>query len=102
MSETIEQAAAAAAKGPDAAVKDPPPPPPPPKRLFVACPCGKIPEKLILEMNQESKVARAVGGCCGSWAIEFLRGFETEPEAILDKAHAAWDAAPRAAVSAAT
>jgi hypothetical protein len=65
------------------------------KRIYVACPCGEVPEQLILEVNQESKVGRASCGACGTWGVDFLRGVAREPEAILDKAQAAWDAAPR-------
>ena len=66
-----------------------------PQRKFAPCPCGKVPDKLILEVDQNSKVGRA--NCpCGEWGVDFLRGVESEPERILDKAHAAWDAAPRA------
>ena len=67
----------------------------PPKREFQPCPCGNKPERLLLEVDQQSKVGRALGDCCGMWGVEFLRGVETDPEKILDKAHAAWDTAPR-------
>jgi hypothetical protein len=70
-------------------------PPEEPKRIFKQCPCGKVPEKLVLEVDQQSKLGRAMGDCCATWAVEFLRGQTTDPEQILDKAHAAWDAAPR-------
>ena len=73
----------------------PPAPEAEPKRLFAPCPCGNTPERLLLEVSEQSKVGKAMGDCCGMWGVEFLRGVETEPEKILDKAHAAWDAAPR-------
>lgn len=76
----------------------PVPPAPPkeqPKRHYQPCPCGKTPERLMLEVQQDSKVGRAYGDCCGTWAVEFLRGIETNHEKILDKAHTAWDTAPR-------
>lgn len=64
-------------------------------RTFAPCPCGKVPDKLLLEVDQNSKVGRAT--CpCGAWGVDFLRGLETDPEKILDKAHKEWDAAPRA------
>ena len=67
----------------------------PPKRVYSPCPDGSIPEKLMLELDQNSKIARCAGDTCPEWQIEFLRGNETDPEKILEKAHAAWEAAPR-------
>ena len=64
-------------------------------RQYRVCPCGKTPTQLILEVSQEGKVGRATADCCGIWGVDFLRGYAREPEAILDKAQAAWDAAPR-------
>jgi hypothetical protein len=88
LSETIEQAAEAAASG---AKQEQPE-----KREFKACPCGVVPEQLLLEVPQQGKVGRATCGTCGVWGMDFLRGHTQDPEAILDKAHAAWDSAPRA------
>ena len=65
------------------------------KRIYQPCPCGAVPEQLVLEVNQESKVGRATCGNCGVWGVDFLRGLAREQEPILDKAQAAWDAAPR-------
>lgn len=66
----------------------------PTKRQFAPCPCGKVPEQLMLEIDERNKLGRA--SCpCGAWGVEFLRGFEKEPEKILDKAQQAWDSAPR-------
>lgn len=95
--ETIEQAAAAATgPGPTAPPEDQPNRPEEPvKRVFKACPCGQVPERLLLEINRDSKVGRATCGTCGTWGLEFLRGHEEDPERILDKAQAAWDAGPR-------
>ena len=65
------------------------------KRIYTPCPCGAVPEQLLLEVNQESKVGRVTCGTCGVWGLDFLRGHEREQEGILDKAQASWDAAPR-------
>jgi len=70
-------------------------PPAPPKRIFKACFCGAVPEGLILEMNKESKIGKATCGTCCTWGLDFLRGIEHDPEKIMDKAQAAWDAGPR-------
>lgn len=69
------------------------------KRIYLPCPCGAIPEQLLLEVNQESKVGRVTCGNCGSWGVDFLRGHAREQEDILDKGQAAWDAAPRPSAS---
>ena len=65
------------------------------KRIYQPCPCGTVPEQLFLEVNQDSKVGRVTCGNCGAWGVDFLRGHEREQEPMLDKAQAAWDAAPR-------
>lgn len=68
----------------------------PEKRTYAPCPCGQVPEQLIIEIPQQGKIGRASCGTCGAWGIEFLRGVTQDNEVILDKAHAAWDSAPRA------
>ncbi len=79
---------------PTAAPAAPEAPEAPPKRVYQPCPCGKVPEQLMLEVNEQNKLGRAL--CpCGVWGLEFLRGFEKDPEKILDKAQQAWDSAPR-------
>jgi hypothetical protein len=93
LAETIEHAAASAAgnaekRQPEAMTEEP-------KRIYAQCPCGAIPEQLVLEVPQQGKIGRASCATCGTWGVEFLRGVSQEPEMILDKAHAAWDAAPR-------
>lgn len=89
--ETIANAAAAAAK--QGAVSEPK------QRTYQRCPCGVVPEQLMLEVDRNAKVARASCGTCGTWGVDFLRGLSTEPEQILDKAQLAWDAAPRSIAS---
>lgn len=67
----------------------------PPERVYAPCPCGQVPEQLIIEIPQQGKIGRASCGTCGTWGVEFLRGVTSENEVILDKAQAAWDSAPR-------
>jgi len=64
-------------------------------RIFEPCPCGAVPEKLMLQVSEKSKLGFASGSCCDDWKIEFLRGNATDPEVILDKAQLAWDSARR-------
>lgn len=66
------------------------------KRVYLPCPDGSIPEKLIIEVNQDSKIGRVSGDSCPDWGVDFLRGNTVDQEKILDKAQAAWNAAPRA------
>jgi hypothetical protein len=90
--ETIAEAAAAAAATP---VEPEAPPATEVPRAYQDCPCGATPERLVIEISEQNKVGRASCSACGTWGVEFLRGHTMEQEAILDKAHAAWDAAPR-------
>lgn len=79
----------------DQTQETPPAPPAAKERTYKPCPCGKVPEQLIIEIPQQGKLGRAVCGICGEWGVDFLRGMTQDPESILDKAQAAWDAAPR-------
>ncbi len=37
-----------------------------------ACPCGKVPEYLLIDHNGKGPLWAVVSGdCCGEWAIEF-------------------------------
>lgn len=63
------------------------------------CPCGIVPEVLLLEMPERAKYGRAIGhgnGCCGEWGIEFRNGYTADPDESAEKARKAWDKAPRA------
>ncbi len=61
------------------------------------CPCGQVPEKLIVEYSgQGSKWAMVNGYCCGEWNIEFRTYYEPlDSEKIMRLAREAWNAAPR-------
>ena len=87
-----------ATPGPEDAVSRPEEVQSPPaenQRDFAPCMCGQKPERLVIEVAQDNKLGRATCDKCGVWTVDFLRGHATEPDQILDKAHAAWDSAPR-------
>lgn len=62
-----------------------------------ACPCGKPPGLLRIEMaGKGAKIGQARGSCCGAWAVEFINNTDNM-ELSLEKAAAAWNTAPRSA-----
>lgn len=85
-----------ATTGPEDAAVQPPVQPAENQRDFAPCMCGEKPERLIIEVAQDNKLGRATCDKCGVWTVDFLRGHTIDQTAILDKAHAAWDSAPRA------
>ncbi len=60
------------------------------------CPCGEIPDDIIIVEGSCSKWAFATGSCCGEWHIEFRTSYE-ELESVKCKEYAtrAWNEAPR-------
>lgn len=60
------------------------------------CPCGQVPNRLILEMQRQAKYGNALGECCANWAVEFRNGFTADQEESVVRATEAWNAAPRA------
>lgn len=71
----------------------------PPKETKInlqRCPCGEPPGQLRIEMAQRgSKTGSVRGSCCGEWAVEFINN-TMDAKRSLEKASAAWNAAPRA------
>ena len=65
---------------------------PPPLRV---CPCGEVPENLVVEIQSNGKYGYVFGTCCGQWLIEFRNGMSKEPETTAKRAQAAWTAGPR-------
>lgn len=59
------------------------------------CPCGKVPERLMIEMPQRAKYGLTMGDCCASWAVEFRNGYTDDPNKTADLARQAWQEAPR-------
>jgi len=62
------------------------------------CPCGKTPERLIVDGEHAApKWASVSGFCCGEWSIEFRNQYKlTGSDESNALAAAAWNAAPRA------
>lgn len=61
------------------------------------CPCGMIPDKLIITDNGHgAKWAIAAGSCCGDWMIEFRTNYEPfESDKCMELAITAWNTNPR-------
>ena len=60
------------------------------------CPCGEVPERLVIQPDGGGKWASASGDCCGYWSIEFRANYKApdSPECIALAARA-WHDAPR-------
>lgn len=67
------------------------------KQLSLArCPCGEVPEELILREGESLKYAFAAGGCCDEWHIEFRTNYiPLESPQGKALAETAWNKAPR-------
>lgn len=59
------------------------------------CPCGEVPERLVIVEGSTCKYAMVAGGCCNEWHIEFRTGYESGDK-LMELATAAWNFAPRA------
>ena len=61
------------------------------------CPCGKVPERLIItDAGQGGKWAYAYGDCCSTWEIEFRTGYYAlDSDECMRAAIAFWNDAPR-------
>ena len=60
------------------------------------CPCGKLPEELIVTREHDrSKYAMVSGDCCGEWEIEFRADHLTDDVLIKKMANEAWNKAKR-------
>ena len=60
------------------------------------CPCGKVPEALVIEGQNRQKWQHVAGTCCGTWEVEFRTSYypNGSPE-LMELAIAAWNDAPR-------
>lgn len=66
------------------------------KPKLMPCPCGEVPDGLMIELGGErAKTGYVTGSCCFGWRIEFLNQYEPDQEAQLIKARKAWNEAPR-------
>jgi len=68
-----------------------------PQITLAPCPCGEVPNGLIMECSERAKFGRAAGQCCGSWYIEYFNRFESDQNKMLAYAVTAWNDSPRAA-----
>ena len=61
------------------------------------CPCGEVPERLLISEGADMKHAFASGYCCGDWHVEFRTEYKAldGPECAVLAAQA-WNEAPRA------
>jgi len=67
-----------------------------PQITLAPCPCGEVPDGLIMECSERAKIGRAAGQCCGSWYVEYLNRFEGDQNKMLVNAVKAWNDSPRA------
>ena len=59
------------------------------------CPCGEIPDDLIItEQMSPMNWSWVAGNCCGEWNIEFRSDYESG-EKLKELAVTAWNSAPR-------
>ena len=65
------------------------------------CPCGKVPERLLITGAERSRWREVDGDCCGHWMLEFRSDYlaDDDPE-LMERAIEAWNSAPRAGVTA--
>jgi hypothetical protein len=62
-----------------------------------ACPCGKIPTKLLLEETCAGKYANAFGDCCNEWIVEYRTHlYQFDSDESRDNAIKAWNQSTRA------
>jgi hypothetical protein len=65
------------------------------------CPCGRIPDHLVIVPGgQGEKYRLAVGSCCGEWHVEFPSHYK-DPDECMAFAVQAWNCAARTKASAA-
>ena len=68
---------------------------------LLPCPCGKIPEMLIVsDAGQGGKWAYVSGNCCSEWELEFRTDYyNLDTKECLDLATERWNEAPRTALN---
>jgi hypothetical protein len=63
------------------------------------CPCGKVPDALIVEAGSTAKDAVVSGNCCNEWLIEFSTNFHVfGSKKMHELALIAWNRAGRGSV----
>lgn len=66
-------------------------------KKLAQCPCGRIPDTLIItESGQGAKYAHVYGNCCGEWTIEFRTYYQPlNSDKCMELSIYAWNNAPR-------
>jgi hypothetical protein len=60
------------------------------------CPCGKIPDALIVEAGSTATYAMVSANCCNEWLVEFRTNFHPiDSEELHELALKAWNRAER-------
>jgi hypothetical protein len=63
---------------------------------YKKCPCGQIPDHLIIVDGECAKWAYVSGSCCNEWKVEFrTQYFALDSDECLKLATEAWQEAPR-------
>ena len=64
--------------------------------MIERCPCGQIPDHLIIAEGQCSKWAYVSGVCCGEWNVEFRTGYRAlDDPKLMEEAIDEWNEAKR-------
>jgi hypothetical protein len=64
-------------------------------RQLQPCPCGTIPENLVIEVRERAKYGLVSGSCCSEWHVEFRNGYTDDNALTTSRAADAWNQAPR-------
>jgi hypothetical protein len=62
---------------------------------YARCPCGKVPDAIIVECQERAKWGRVMGNCCAEWSLEFKNNYMSDPQETQRRASKAWNEAPR-------
>ena len=60
------------------------------------CPCGQVPNALLIDEGSTLKWAWAYGSCCNDWAVEFRTdNYTPDSSESMENAIRVWSAANR-------
>lgn len=65
-------------------------------KLLKKCPCGDIPESLLIEEGSSCKYSFTCGMCCNEWSVEFRTTYTNDEDKLMSLAIDAWNSAKRA------
>jgi hypothetical protein len=66
------------------------------------CPCGEVPEELIIRDGDTHAFKRISGSCCARWTVELVVatvGAKATEEAVYKSCKKAWNDAPRGTIT---